>query len=70
MEMCGPCSRIRQNEHHAPGHHDLERHDEFKEDWGQGVIVTVRYTCRKCGTHWEHEDAKNDPHTGWSPVGP
>ena len=68
MPMCKPCAQIEQGKRHAIGHHALERGDAFQEDWGQGVIVTTRYTCRTCGTRWEHENDKNDPHAGWSAV--
>jgi hypothetical protein len=68
MVMCKPCSQIEQNKRHAPGHHALERKGEFSENWGQGVIHTTRYTCSVCGTKWEHESDKTNPHAGWSPV--
>jgi hypothetical protein len=68
MSMCKPCSQIEQYKRHAPGHHALEKLDEFVEDWGQGPIHTHRYLCRTCGTRWEHENNKSDPHAGWSPV--
>ena len=69
MELCEPCKGIQRNWRRAPGHAELVQRSNRKEDREHGQVTFTRYQCDRCGTAWEYENDKTNPHAGWSVVG-
>jgi len=66
--LCESCAGIQRNWRRAPGHAELMQGINRKEPRRHGAVTITRYVCERCGTAWDYENDKLNPHAGWSVV--
>jgi len=66
--LCESCAGIQRNWRRAPGHAELMQGVNRKEPRRHGAVTITRYVCERCGTAWDYENDKLNPHAGWSVV--
>ena len=66
--LCESCAGIQRNWRRAPGHAELMQGVNRKEPRRHGAVTITRYVCERCGTTWDYENDKLNPHAGWSVV--
>ncbi len=66
--LCEACAGIQRNWRKVPGHAELRQGLNRKEPRRHGQVTITEYQCERCGTHWDHENDKNNLKAGWSVV--
>ena len=66
--LCESCAGIQRNWRRAPGHAELMQGVNRKVPRRHGAVTITRYVCERCGTAWDYENDKLNPHAGWSVV--
>ena len=66
--LCESCAGVQQNWRKAPGHPELVQGGSRQETRRGHLATVTRYSCARCGTHWDYENDKSNLKAGWSVV--
>lgn len=70
MPVCEACAKIETHKRHVSPHSQMKfvGYDRGKgyKPLGQASVEFKLYECQSCGTKWQYEDDKNDPHVGFT----
>jgi hypothetical protein len=66
MSTCSACQELENAPASASPHANLLLHSEVDINFGATATgVAQFYVCHACGTKWERDVARSEPHSAW-----